>query len=160
MKIGELVQRLGVSYRDMRYVLEQGYQPAGMKTNPGRGVHRELGAKETFWLALVLILKSNGLRLPLAAQIADELRVTLRGFTGNANWDGRFHPFLGRFETEYNWLIDIAEFKYTRIVTNAYPSARGLYELPWTQIGARRTIDVKPFMFLRIDLSELAKALI
>jgi hypothetical protein len=159
MKIGELTQRLGVPYRTARYVLEQEHVPAGTELNPGRGAHRQLEPKQTFWLALVLILKQNGLRLPLAAQIAEDLRLSMRMFTGNLNWDGGFHPFLGRFETEFEWYTDIAEMKYVRVVTSAYPSSRKLQEMPWTQIGTRKSIPIQPFMFLRIDLSKLAKAL-
>ena len=111
MKIGELAQRLGVPYRNVRYVLEQGHQPAGTETNPGRGALGSSTAKQTFWLALVLILKPNGLRLPLAAKIAEDLRLSMRVFTGNLVGMAALIPFLGRFETQHEWYLDIAEFR-------------------------------------------------
>ncbi len=160
MQIGELTRRIGVSNRHARYVLERGFLPPGLDEHPGSGEHRRLDAKQTFWLGLLLVLKSNGLRLPLAAKIAEDVRLTMRIITGNLNWEGDFNPFLGRFHTRYDWFVDIADLRYCRIVTNANPSQhKKMTEFPWAEIGTRKPIDLHPFMFLRIDLRKLAEAL-
>jgi len=159
MQIGELVARIGVPYRHARYVLEQGLLPLGVVENPGRGGHRQLEPKQAFWLALLLILKVNGLRAPLAAQIAEDLRISVRTITGNLNWDGTFNPFLGKFETQFEWFADIAALRFVRLVTSSNPSRRGLFELPWTEIGTRKSSDMRPLTFIRIDLTGLAHKL-
>src|SRR5690349_5568630 len=99
MRIGELARKIGVRYRDARYVLEQGHIPKGVEESPGRGEHRQLELKQAFCLALVLLLKANGLRAPLAAQIAEDLRIKVRSIASNLGWDPGFDPFLGKFET-------------------------------------------------------------
>ena len=59
MKVGELCERLDVSYRDARYVLEEGILPKGVDENPGKGDHRDLTNDQAFWLAIVLLLKAS-----------------------------------------------------------------------------------------------------
>lgn len=160
MQIGELARKIDVPYRHARYVLEQGLLPSGVDENPGRGEHRQLGPKQAFWLALLLILKANGLRAPLAAQIAEHLRINVRSIAGNMNWDCTFNPFLGKFETEYQWVADIAGLRFVRVATSANPSHRGhLFELPWHEIGAHPMPKVQPVVFIRIDLAGLAQKL-
>jgi hypothetical protein len=160
VKIGELTQRLGVSYRHARYVLERGFLPPGLDDHPGSGEHRQLDARQQFWFALVLVLKSNGLRLPLAAKIAEDIQITMRSITASLNWEGDFNPFLGRFKTRYDWFADIADLRFTRIATNANPSQhKKLLELPWTEIGTLKPVHPNPFMFLRVDIGKLAETL-
>jgi hypothetical protein len=143
----------------VRYILEQGLIPEGVDQSPGRGEHRQLRPKEAYWLALVLVLKGNGLRAPLAAQIADHLRISVRIIAANLGWDSTFHPFSAKFETECEWFADLAELRYVRVVTNSDPSHRALIELPWHEIGARKQTDITPVVYIRIDLAGLARKL-
>jgi DNA-binding transcriptional MerR regulator len=160
MQIGELVKRIDVPYRHARYVLEEGMLPAGADENPGRGGHRQLEPKQAFWLALLLILKANGMRTRLAQQIADDLRIEVRVIAANLGWDRAFNPFVGKFETEHTWFADVAELRYLRLVTSANPSRRGLYELPWTEIGTHKPANITPVVYIRIDLARLARKLL
>src|SRR5436305_15234084 len=100
MKVGEFCQRLGVPYRHARYALEEGILPAGVAPEPGRGEHRDLAPAQAFWLSVVLKLKQNGIKTPLAGQIADFALEGARGIGSNLGWDHRFNPFAGRLYTE------------------------------------------------------------
>src|SRR5258708_25702402 len=112
MRIGELAERLKVPYREVRYVLEQGILPKGVKKTPGRGDHRELDSTQAFWLAIVLELKQNGINAPLAGKIADYAEQGVRGIAANLSWEPSFNPFRGQFETEEQWFVDIGDLTY------------------------------------------------
>ncbi|MCE9560841.1 MAG: helix-turn-helix domain-containing protein [Planctomycetes bacterium] len=158
MRVGELAKQLQVPYRDVRYVLEQGVLPAGVEQNPGRGEHRDLDPSQSFWLAIVLMLKRNGVRVPDAQRVADFAREGVRGVTQNLNWEYPFNPFAGQFETENQWYVDIGDMKYIRLVTTANPSVEGLYAFPWSVIGTRKAAnDAVPVVTLRLDLTGLAR---
>jgi len=160
MKVGEFSERIGVPYRQVRYVLEEGILPKGVDADPGRGEHRDLDFAQTFWLAIVLKLKENGVKTPKAQQIADFAKEGVRGIAANLNWDYRFNPFIGQFETEFQWYVDIGDLTYVRIVTAANPSHQGLYELPWSQLGHHKTVEAaKPIVIIRVDLTKLAALL-
>jgi hypothetical protein len=134
--------------------------PKGVEEKPGRGEHRQLDPKAAFWLALLLILKGNGLRAPLAAQIAEDLRIKVRSIANNLGWDPGFDPFVGKFDTEHKWCADVADLRFVRVVTSANPSRRGqLMELPWHELGGREMPNVQPVIFVRIDLAGLARKL-
>jgi len=93
-------------------------------------------------------------------QIADFAKEGVRGIAANLNWDYRFNPFIGQFETEFQWYVDIGDLTYVRIVTAANPSHQGLYELPWSQLGHRKTVEAaKPIVIIRVDLTKLAALL-
>ena len=158
MRVGELVERLQVPYRDVRYVLEQGVLPPGVEESPGRGEHRDLDAAQSFWLAIVLMLKRNGVRVPDAQRIADFARQGIRGITQNANWEYTFEPFLGRLETENQWYLDIGDLQYIRVATTANPSIQGFDVFPWVVIATRKQAPTAtPIVTLRLDLSALAR---
>jgi DNA-binding transcriptional MerR regulator len=158
MRVGELAQRLGVPYRDVRYVLEQGVLPPGVEENPGRGEHRDLDAAQSFWLAIVLMLKRNGVRVPDAQRVADLARQGIRGVALNLGWEYPFDPFRGRFETENQWYIDIGDLQYIRVATTANPSFQGLYTFSWTAITTRKSAEnAAPIVTLRLDVSRLAR---
>jgi len=161
MKVGEFCGRVGVEYRHVRYALEQGILPAGVATAPGRGGHRDLDPAQAFWLAIVLKLKASGVKTPLAGQIADFAREGVRGIAGNLSWDHRFSPFLGRFETDHQWFVDIGDLAYVRMATTAEPSYGGrLREFPWSEIGQRKADDTAaPVVIIRLDLTRLAAML-
>ena len=161
MQVGELSTRLKVPYRHARYALEQGILPAGVEEKPGRGDHRQLAPAQAFWLGIVLMLKQSGVQTPLAGKIADFAREAVRTVTQNLNWEYSFHPFLGRFETEHQWFVDIGDLKYVRLATTANPSHDGLYEFPWSDIVTHRQAKggkgIRPVVILRLDLSSLAQ---
>lgn len=158
MRVGELAERLGVPYRDVRYVLEQGVLPPGVEESPGRGEHRDLDAAQSFWLAIVLVLKRNGVRVPDARRVADFARQGVRGVTQNLNWEHPFEPFRGRLETQNQWYLDVGDLQYVRVVTTANPSIDGLFAFPWTDITTRKSADAAaPIVTLRLDLAGLAR---
>lgn len=160
MKVGEFCDRLGVPYRHVRYVLEEGILPKGVAVEPGRGEHRDLDPVQAFWLGIVLKLKESGVKTPLAGQIADFARDGVRGVAGNLNWEHGFNPFLGRFETANRWYVDIGDVTYVRIATTANPSHDGLYEFPWSVIGKRQTDEhAAPVVIIRLDIARLAAML-
>lgn len=160
MKLGELCDRLKVPYRHARYLLEQGILPTGVAESPGRGEHRDLKPAQAFWLGIVMMLKQNGLNATIAGRIADFAREGVRGITQNLNWEYPFEPFLGKFETENLWFVDIGDLEYVRMATTANPSFEGLYEFPWSLIGKRQTAnDASPIVIIRLDLSRLARAM-
>jgi hypothetical protein len=159
--LGDLCGRMGIPYRHARYVLERGVVPPGADLNPGKGEHRDFTGGQAFWLAVVLLAKSNGVRVPAAKQIAEFAEHVVQGAANSLNWDHGFAPFRGKFETKAKWFIEIGDMKYIRIVTTAYPSKPDeTYELPWHLVGKRAEAGpVKPIVFLKIDLSELARRL-
>lgn len=160
MKVGEFCNKLGVEPRQARYVLEQGILPTGVATDPGRGEHRDLDPAQAFWLGVVLKLKASGVKTPRAGEIADFARDGVRGIAGNLNWDHRFNPFLGRFDTDHQWYVDIGDLEVVRMATTANPSYARLYEFPWSAIGKRQTVEgAAPVVILRVDLTRLAALL-
>jgi hypothetical protein len=161
LNLGELCQRLSVPYRHARYVLEQRILPRGVEEKPGRGDHRQLDPAQAFWLGIVLMLKQSGVKTPMAGEIADFARQTVREVTQNLNWGGTFEPFLGRLETENQWCVDIGDLKYLRLVTTANPSHQGLYEFPWSEIGKpnKKADGATPAVTIRVDLTCLARLL-
>src|SRR4051794_24972461 len=92
IQLRDLCRRLGVAYRDARYVCERDWLPQGVAREPGRGNHRELTAAQAMWLGVVLKLKAAGVKTPLAAQVAG-FAERVRGLTRNLGWDWRFSPF-------------------------------------------------------------------
>ena len=160
MKLGDFCDRLGVPYRDARYVLERGVLPDGVSADPGRGEHRDLDPAQAFWLGIVLKLKASGVKVPIAARVADFARDGVRGVAGNLNWEYGFNPFLGRLDTANRWYVDIGDLTSVRIATTANPSYDGLYEFPWSVIGSRRADPhAAPVVVIRLDLARLAALL-
>ena len=161
MGVGELAERLGAKYRDVRYVLEQGVVPAGVDESPGRGEHRDLTTAQAFWLAIVLSLKSNGVRTPLAGAIADYTRNVVQAVAQNLPWDREFDPFRGLMTTEFDWFVECGDLRYVRAVTNAIPKIGGrLDPAGWTSIATKRLVkDAAPIVIIRIDLGRLASRL-
>jgi hypothetical protein len=161
MQIGELSARLDVSYRHLRYILEQGILPKGVDADPGRGEHRDLKPEQAFWMGIVIFLKQNGIRTPLAGKIADYSIEVLRT-TGSAfGWDYRVNPYWGRFETDNQWYVDVGDLTYVRVATTANPRNEGvLEEGKWTIIGTQKCVpDAKPIVIIRLDLTRLTHML-
>ena len=158
MRVAELAERLQVSYRDVRYVLEQGILPRGVVKSPGRGEHRDLSNEQAFWLAIVLLLKRIGLQTPIAGEIADLTRDSVRWFTQNLGAEHTFQPFTGQFETENEWSVEIGDRQYYRIVSTADHGFGGPNAWPWTDLRKRREAkNATPLVVVRLDLARLAR---
>jgi len=146
--------------RQVRFVLEQGFVPKGVAPRPSTGNRREFGPRQAFWLAIVLQLKNNGMKTPVASKIADMASEGVRFVAQNLSWDWTFLPIEGRFETDYQYFFDIGDLKYIRLVTDANPSHEGLYEFPWQPVTGRSQVrDFKPCVILRLDVTHVARVL-
>jgi hypothetical protein len=160
MKVGELAQRLDVPYRDVRYVLEQALLPAGVEEKPGRGDHRELDPSQALWLAIVLKLKAIGLKTPIAAEVATFSRRAVTATTQNLNWEYTFDPFKGKLTTKNQWIVEVADLKFIRLVTTANPSKRHLHAEPWHTIQKLQPADeISPIVTVQIDIAGLCRLL-
>ena len=159
IKLGEFCNRVQASERDVRYILERGFVPDGVKKAPATGNHRTFDPGQAFWLAMALKLKQCGVKTALAASIADYANEALRGVTQNLNWDWRFLPAKGWFDTEHVYFVDVGDLRYVRLVTDACPSRDGLYEFDWQPVKGRREPikDAQPFGILRLDLTRIAR---
>lgn len=150
-----------VKDREVRYILEEGYVPDGVRRAPSTGNRREFKPDQAFWLAIVLKLRHVGLRTPLAAKAADYATEGLRTVTQNLSWDWRFLPMKGWFDTEHQYYIDIGDLKFIRLLTDACPSKEGLYEFDWHPVeGKQKPVpNERPFVILRVDLVRIAEVL-
>jgi hypothetical protein len=139
-------------------VLERGFVPKGVTESPGSGDHREFSPYQAYWLSIVFKLKQSGIKTPLAAKIADYADTVIGTTTQNLGWDWQFLPRAGRFDTEHEYYIDVADLAYIRLVTNSCPDQEGLYEFDWHTITKpRRTVkDVFPCVLIRLDVALIA----
>ena len=161
IQLREFCQRFDVQDRVVRYILEEGHVPDGVRSWPSTGNRREFGPDQAFWLAIVLKLKEMGLKTPQAAKVADYSAEALRTVTQNLGWDWRFLPIKGWFDTDHKYYIDIGDLRYIRLVTDSCPSKRGLYEFDWQPVEGKRCPiqNVRPFVLLRLDLARIAEVL-
>ena len=158
-RLQELCERLGVMYRDARYICEKGWLPVGVDPEPGRGNHRWLTPAQAVWLGIVLKLKACGVRTKRAAQIAG-FAEHVKGFTRHRVWDWHFLPFDGAFAREQQWLLEVGDMQLVRFVTDGNPSKQGLDEMQWVDMDSRRTVpDAQPIIRLRVDIAALARLL-
>ncbi|MFW6171428.1 MAG: MerR family transcriptional regulator [Planctomycetota bacterium] len=162
IQLGAFCAALRVRPRDVRYILEQGYVPAGVDAAPNSGTYRQFTPRQAFWLAMIAQLKEAGIPVPLAAQIAHYCEQSLRTVARNLGWDRVFAPDLGRLETGHRYVAEIADRQYIRIGSNAAPSAGGQMQFfDWHRLGrGRRPVnDLRPCVTLRLDLAEIARRL-
>jgi hypothetical protein len=160
IQLGEFCRLFKVRDREVRYVLEEGYVPDGVRRAPSTGNPREFKPDQAFWLAIVLKLKNVGLKTPLAARAADYATEGLRNVSQKLSWDWRFVPKKGWFDTDHQYYTDIGDLEFIRLVTDACPSSRKLYEFDWHPVeGKRIPVIVKPFVVLRVDLGRIAELL-
>ncbi len=161
IRVGEFCRLFHVPAREVRYVLERGFVPAGTAEAPSTGNHRRFGPGQAFWLAMLIKLKQSGVKVPFAALIADYAVESVRTITRNLNWDWSFQPEKGEFDTEHRYLVEFADLTYVRVVTTANPGVSGLYPFDWHRIQGPRTPvkDVAPIIVLQIDMTEIARAL-
>ena len=159
-QLKDFCKLFGFQDRQVRFVLEQGFVPQGVAQHPSTGNRREFRPLHAFWLAIVLHLKNSGMKTPAAAMVANMASEGVRIVTQNFNWDGKFLPLEGSFETEHQYFLDIGDLKYIRLVTDANPSHDGLYEFPWRPVkGQGKVHAYEPFVILRLDLTHIARVL-
>lgn len=159
---GELCKLLEIPARLLSYILEQGHLPQGVRREPRTGNPREFNPGQAFWLAIVVKLRQTGLTTPLAAQVADYAAQTLRSVTQNLNWDFRFRPDQAEFDTEHQYMVEVGDLEWVRLVTDASPSRKeDLEYFPWQPVTGRRSApaELRPFVTLRVDLSRIAAQL-
>jgi hypothetical protein len=160
IQIGELCHRLGVPYRDARYVLEEDLLPQGVEANPDRGNHRQLTPAQAFWLGMVLRLKASGVNTPMAAKIADFAMDAVQTASRRSKWEQGFSPLQGELETNYQWIVEIGDLRYIRLVTDASPSRKGQVAFNWFPLGQRQADKrARPVVVIRVDLTELGRLL-
>lgn len=159
MKIHELAQRLGVPYREVRYVLEQGHVPPGADKDPGRGEHREFSPGQVYWLAILLLLRTAcGMRTPFAAEVTENIRRGLDQLSFFVGEDS-FNPFRGKLDTRRDWAIEIGDGKHMRPGSRTSPGSTWDW-LPWTNLEwSMQSKNYLPLVTVRIDLREVARRL-
>ena len=154
MKVGELCERLDVSYRDARYVLEEGILPKGVDENPGKGDHRDLTNDQAFWLAIVLLLKQNGVKPLIAGKIASYAS-SLMQYTGpdKLGYDV-FEPADGLFNTGLEWYLDIGDLRSYRMETISTLGKNKFPEIePWRDFETHELAqNNRPLVIIRIDI--------
>ena len=162
IQLGEICRRLDVRERDARYVLEQGHVPQGVEQAPESGNYRQFDPKQAFWLAMVLKLKSVGVKTPLAATIANYAQRALQTVTQNLGWEWQFLPQAGRFDTANEYFVEVGDLQYIRFVTDAQPGHAGrLTKFDWHHVDrpGKAVEGVRPCAIIRLDLAEIARLL-
>lgn len=161
IQLGEFCRCLEVADREVRYVLERGFVPSGAAKAPATGNHRQFGPEQAFWLALVVKLRQFGLKTSLAAATADAALQFLRGVTQNLGWERPFLPQLGWFHTDKQYLLEVADGKYVRMLTDTCPSEEGLHAFDWVDFrGCNATAKaLRMIVVLSLDLAEIARIL-
>ena len=160
VQLGEICEKLNLSNRDVRYVLERGFVPDGIDRKPASGNHRQFSPGQAFWLVMVLKLKAVGIKTPVAADIADRAKEMSRAVTQSLNWEWTFDPWFGKFKTQNRHSVEVGDLTLIRYVTDAKPGG-GLEVSPWVTLGRRRfeVKDAEPFVIIQLDLSQIARHL-
>jgi hypothetical protein len=160
LKLRDFCDRIGANYRDARYALAHGIVPKGIERDPGRGNHRLFDHRQAFWLAIVLKLKAAGIKPKLAAVMASWAE-KIKGFTVNSGWDWTYSPFDGKLATENEWILEVGDAEFVRILTDANPSRIGIHDASgWVHIKTRKLRqDAAPIVTIRVDLSKLSNQL-
>jgi hypothetical protein len=161
IKLQDICRALEVRDRYARYVLERGFIPEGVRESPGSGEHRDFGPHQAFWLGMVLKLKESGLKTPLAVQVANYADGAVRTVAQSLGWDYLFFPKGGRLETEHQYFVEVGDFQYLRLVTDACPSQKDSYMFDWHHVGkpGAPVEGVRPCVMLRLDLAQIAARL-
>lgn len=160
IQLKEFCRLFGFPDRPVRFVLEQGYVPTGVDEHPSTGNRREFGPRQAFWLAIAVLLRSNGMKTRTAAEMAELTTEGLRILSQNLVWDAAFLPMSGWFQTEYQHYLDVGDLRYVRLVTNANPSFEGLFEFPWRSVKKSGSLKgIAPYVLLRVDLTKIAHVL-
>jgi hypothetical protein len=162
LQIGELCRRIGVPYPNAKYILERGFLPEGAEANPGHGHYRKLTIGQATWLAIVLLLKVMGVRVPQAALVANFAREAVRKMVQEGGLDPDFAPFEGRLVTDRHLYVDFGDMRYIRLSTDIGPNMElyprvGWYMLeePFCPVPLAR-----PMACLRLDLTQITQSLV
>ncbi|MBL8795461.1 MAG: MerR family transcriptional regulator [Planctomycetia bacterium] len=159
MLLGELCRRLGVPYRQARYVLEEDILPPGVDPAPDRGNHRQLSSEQAFWLGIVLKLKEAGMKTPLAATMASLTagifaRVDLR------KYDPEFEPFRGRLHARLNWYAELGDLRFIRLRAEREKPREALLDGTWFPIDGKKAKEQpSPVVRIQVDLSQIGRLL-
>jgi hypothetical protein len=157
--LADYCRRIEVSEREVRYALARGIVPPGMELSPGRGHHRQFDIRAAFWLAVVLRLKSAGIKTPLAGEIV-KCFAPLLGST--ETFDLAALAVGGDLPAKQRWALEVGDGKLLRA---RYPSSlRSSRRLPrlsvvagWLHLKTRKPKrGALPIVIVRIDLTELA----
>jgi hypothetical protein len=111
---------------------------------------------------MVLKLKQQGIPAPLAAKIATYAERSLRTVTQNLGWDWQFLPSNGKFDTEHEYRVEVADLRYIRFGSDANPSHDGTLEyFDWHEITKPGVPikDLRPCVVIGLDLSQVARLL-
>ena len=153
MKLKMICERIDVDYDQARYALARGVLSTVVKEEPGRGNHRVFNNWQAFQLAVVLKLTSSGISTPLAAKISDWTR-RIQSMSADLSWDPQFAPIAGKLKTGSQWLIEVGDARFARLVTDAKPSLGGrLDEFVWVDMTTyKKSKTARPAVVFRIDL--------
>lgn len=151
MQIGELAERLDVPYREVRYVLEQGFVPPKAEKQPGKGSHRQLDSEQVIWLAILLSLKKNGLAVPAAAKIAKlAMAKPVKTNPGDVLLHGADYDF-----------IDVANQRFVRFsVDDAQAQDHTAQQGMWFDSKSKKEVRFDPLVYFRLDVQAIAQLMI
>ena len=160
IQLGEICKVLDVRERDARYVLEQGLVPKGVDQAPSTGNHRQFGPRQAFWLAMVLKLKSAGIRTPLAAEIANHADRRLCDLFGE-RWDWSLLKGSERLNSDDRRYVDVGDHRLMRFIPlDLLPGPPPRLENGWYPIGRGQHNDLPhPWVIIRLDVSKIARKL-
>ncbi len=161
IQLGDLCLLFDFPAREVRYLLERGFVPPGVDKSPSTGNRREFGPGAAFWLAIAVLLRRNGLNASAAAEVAGLATEGVRTISQNLSWDPGFLPLAGYFKTDHEYLLDIGDRAYVRILTDSCPSQTGLYQFGWRHLKSSSSLqlDVQPLVILRLDIRRIAEVL-
>ena len=159
MLLGELCRRLGVPYRQARYVLEEDILPPGVDPAPNRGNHRQLTVEQAFWLGIVLKLKEAGVKTPLAATMAS-LTAGIMGKVDLRQYDPEFEPFRGRLLAKLNWYAELGDLRLIRLRAERERPWKVVFDGTWFPIDGKQSKEKpSPVVRIQVDLSQIGRLL-
>jgi hypothetical protein len=160
MQLGEFCRRLGVPYRQARYVLEREILPPGVDRNPDRGHHRQLTPAQAFHLGMVLKLKASKITAPIAGMIAS---VTAGTFSkvDVRKYDPHFAPFEGALRARLTWYVELGDLNFLRIIGEQDDPPKLVFPGAWMPMNVHKQPpkDFVPVVRIRVDLTRLAQML-
>jgi hypothetical protein len=168
IQLAEFCRCFHVPTRQVRYVLERGYVPEGVAKQPATGNHRQFSPRQAFWLAMVVRVKSSGIKTPLAAQIADCALESWPNTPQAYRWDWGNSPSWDQIDTKHQYYVEIADSKYLRLVSSPSSSHESPIESPWYPLknlkarwkaGQPHTKAFTPSVILRLNKTEIARVL-
>ena len=155
---GEFCARFGFRSRDVRYVLEQGYVPDGMKKRPESGNHRAFDFEQACWLAIAVKLKRVGLPVRRAAAMATWAMTKIRWYA--SKW----------YECDSVLYVEFGDLYYFRVVHGTRPGQwayyfdsckRDLWQAKPSGVPAPRAGPLEDeTVLIRVNMTDIAKRLV